>query len=91
MAGINNLVTAVIPLSLRKDVSAGLLAGLFDGFCYIGSAISTYGLGAVAENTGWTAVFYLFAAAACLPVFVALIAVPATMLRRRKTKNPPVQ
>lgn len=91
MAGINNLVTAVIPLSLRKDVSAGLLAGLFDGFCYIGSAISTYGLGAVAENTGWTAVFYLFAAAACLPVLVALIAVPATVLKRRKTKNPPVQ
>lgn len=87
MSGINNLVTTVIPLSLRQNVSAGLSAGLFDGFCYIGSAISTYGLGAVAEGTGWTTVFYLFAAAACIPVLFAFVAIPVTVVRRRKGKS----
>lgn len=90
MMGINNLITAVVPLSLRGRASAGLLSGLFDGFCYAGSAVSAYGIGAVADVTGWTAVFYLFAAAACVPVLYAAVAVPVTAFKRRKSgRNSP--
>ena len=84
MTGINNLIITVVPLSMRGRISAGLLAGLFDGFCYVGSAISTYGIGAIAESTGWNTVFYLFAACACVPVLVAAVVLPLSLARRNK-------
>ena len=38
-------------------MNSGLFAGVLNGFCYLGSTISSYGLGAIADNFGWTAVF----------------------------------
>ena len=84
MTGINNLITAVVPLSMRGRISAGVLAGLFDGSCYVGSAISTYGIGAIAENTGWNAVFYLFAACACASALIAAVVLLLSIVKRNK-------
>ena len=58
MAGVNNIVTSMVPLNLKEQgANSGLLAGLLNGCCYLGSTISSYGLGAVADNFGWRAVF----------------------------------
>ncbi|MBP3437055.1 MAG: MFS transporter [Clostridia bacterium] len=68
-ASLNNLITAVFPLFMRSRGNSGLYAGVLDGFCYVGSAISSYGIGFVAENWGWNAVFYVllgFCTLACL-------------------------
>ncbi len=35
---------------------------VFNGFCYMGSTISSYGLGVIADNFGWVSVFYVLAA-----------------------------
>ena len=48
----------MIPLKMRDQVDSGRTAGLLNGFCYLGSTLSTYGLGYVAENSGWQAVLY---------------------------------
>ena len=54
MCGINGLITAIYPMSVDKRINAGMVAGLVDGFCYVGSAISGYGIGAISDGSnGW--------------------------------------
>ena len=56
-SGLNNLITSLFPMFMRGRVNSGLFAGILNGFCYLGSTISSYGLGVIAENYGWIAVF----------------------------------
>ena len=61
MAGINNVVTAMIPLYMKEKVgNSGRIAGILNGFCYLGSTLSAYGLGSIADAWDWNAVFILF-------------------------------
>lgn len=57
MSGINNVVTSMSPLYLRQYFNSGRTAGLLNGCCYIGSTLSSYLLGVIADNGGWTNVF----------------------------------
>ena len=56
-SSLNSLITSIFPLFMRGKVNSGLFAGVLNGFCYLGSAMSSYGLGAIADHLGWTAVF----------------------------------
>ena len=61
MSAVNGVITSMIPLYMREKLgNSGMIAGVLNGFCYLGSTISSYGLGAMAEGWGWTAVFVLF-------------------------------
>jgi len=63
--GVNNIVTSIAPLFLRNYMNPGISAGVLDGFCYIGSAVTTYALGTVADRYDWgTVITLLFAVAA---------------------------
>lgn len=57
MAGVNNIITSMVPLSLRENGNSGKIAGILNGFSYLGSTISSYGLGLIAETFDWIAVF----------------------------------
>lgn len=57
-SSLNSLVTSIFPLFMRNYVNSGLFAGVLNGFCYVGSTLSSYGLGVIADNFGWTAVFW---------------------------------
>ena len=57
MASVNNVITSMIPLKLKDRVNSGKLAGILNGFCYLGSTLSAYGLGIIADNFGWNSVF----------------------------------
>ncbi len=68
-SSLNSLITSIYPLLMREKINSGSFAGILNGFCYLGSTISSYGLGVIADNFGWTAVFYTltgFCALACL-------------------------
>lgn len=56
---LNSLVTSVFPMFMRGRVNSGLFAGILNGFCYLGSTISSYGLGVIAEAFGWISVFWV--------------------------------
>ena len=56
-SSLNSLITSIFPMFMREKVDSGRFAGILNGFCYIGSTISAYGLGVIADNFGWTAVF----------------------------------
>ena len=61
-SSLNSLITSIYPIFMRGKVDSGFYAGMLNGFCYLGSTISAYGLGYIAEHFGWTAVFYLLIA-----------------------------
>lgn len=76
MSGSNNIITSKLPLRYKDKANAGLLAGILNGCCYIGSTLSSYGLGVVADNYGWNSVFYLLifcSVLCCVISFVNLI------------------
>ena len=53
----NTLITSIFPLFMKGKVNSGLVAGMLNGFCYLGSTLSSYGLGTIADKFGWLAVF----------------------------------
>ena len=57
-SSLNSLITVIFPLFMRGKGNSGFFAGILNGFCYVGSTISSYGLGAIADNFGWTYVFW---------------------------------
>ncbi len=64
-AALHSAITSVFPLFMRGE-NAGTIAGLVDGFAYIGSAISAYGLGELADRYGWNTVFWVLLAICAL-------------------------
>lgn len=58
-SSLNSLLTSIFPMFMRGRVNSGLFAGILNGFCYLGSTISSYGLGVIAENFSWIAVFWV--------------------------------
>ena len=58
-SSLNSLITSIFPIFMREKVNSGLFAGVLNGFCYVGSTISSYGLGLIADNFGWISVFWL--------------------------------
>lgn len=74
MSGVNNIITSIFPMLYASKGSAGTLAGVLDGFCYVGSAITAYGLGAISEKFGnWNTVFYLFIAVCAIMMLICLV------------------
>lgn len=72
MAGVNNVITSMMPLYWKEKVNSGQLAGVLNGFCYLGSTLSSYGLGAIADFGGWNAVFWLLFVLCIVAVVMAV-------------------
>ena len=62
MSMINNVITSMFALDYRRLLNAGFAAGLLNTFCYIGSTVTSYTLGAVSQSRGWNAVFIIMLA-----------------------------
>ena len=85
MHAVNNAITSMAPLYMREQLDSGLLAGVLNGCCYVGSTISSYGLGWVADHFGWNGVFLLLLAVTGIPVVTAALVGAAG----KKTKPQP--
>jgi OPA family glycerol-3-phosphate transporter-like MFS transporter len=80
MSAVNNVITSIIPLYMRDSMEPGLLAGVLDTFCYVGSMLSTGLLGYISDRSSWDGVFlclFLFGAGA-----FAACAVSAVNIKR---------
>ena len=73
MAGINNVITSMAPLYWKDKINSGMLAGILNGFCYVGSTISSYGLGLVADSYGWNVVFWLLCVLCVVCVVIGIV------------------
>ena len=77
MSASNNTITSIMPFSYKDRANSGFIAGILNGFCSIGSAISPVLLGAMFEYFGnWDSVFIgvlivaLIAMIICFTTFV---------------------
>ena len=68
----NSTITSIFPLYMKGKVNSGMIAGVLNGFCYVGSTISSYGIGVVADAYGWTAVFWLLFGVAAFVVALSV-------------------
>lgn len=82
MSAVNNVVTSMVPLGMKDKVNSGMLAGVLNGFCYLGSTISSYGLGSVADAWGWNAVFYLLLSVVALCAVIGVSFNVVSRIRR---------
>lgn len=73
VSSCNSTITSIFPLFMKGKVNSGMIAGILNGFCYVGSTASSYGLGLVADHFGWTAVFWLLFGACAVVAAFALI------------------
>ncbi len=84
MASINNLVTAIAPLYLRDKINTGFLAGIIDGCCYVGSALSSISFALVKEISGtWSNLFIILTVICLIPVIVSAV---YTLCNKLKSK-----
>ncbi len=68
-----NTTTIQVPLTFKGKFDAGFLAGITNGACYVGTALATYVLGAMADTVGWTGSFILLTVIAAVSVIIALL------------------
>ena len=71
-SAINNVITSMAPMYLKEQFNSGMLAGVMNGLCYVGSTLSAYGLGAFADSRGWNDVFLFLASLSAVCVAVSL-------------------
>ena len=84
VSSVNSLITSVFPLYMKGKMNSGMLAGVLNGMCYVGSTISSYGLGAVADAWSWTVVFYVLLVACGLVVLLSAGYGVAKLIKNKK-------
>lgn len=88
MSGVNNIITSMAPLYWKNRVNSGMLAGVLNGFCYLGSTLSSYGLGAVADYFGgWNAVFVVLLSLCSFAVVAAVVYTLVKAYANKKKKQ----
>jgi OPA family glycerol-3-phosphate transporter-like MFS transporter len=70
--GINSVLTSIMPLAMRDKMNTGFLAGLMNATCYIGSTVSAYGLGKIADGASWNFVIQLLFMASFAAVLLSV-------------------
>ena len=84
MGVVSNMTTVQVPLRLRGKFDTGFLAGFLGGACYVGTALATYVLGAVADKRGWTGALWLLVG---LAAFAALLSLLYLFVDRKQNKT----
>lgn len=87
MSGVNNIVTSMVPLYWKDKINSGKAAGILNGFCYLGSTISSYGLGIIADHWDWTAVFWTLLGLAFVATMVGFIYEMVQKIKVKPLKN----
>jgi sugar phosphate permease len=84
----NSLITSVIPMQLRDKANSGFIGGILNGCCYLGSTISSVGLGAIADAYGnWSPVFVLLLILGGSAAVVSTVCAIVIKIRNKKRLN----
>ena len=84
--GSASAIVSIFPLSMREKISSGVLAGILNGCAYLGSGLSSYVLGKIADVTGgWDSVFFTLLGAACSMLLFG--GVCETVIRKRAKRK----
>lgn len=73
MLGINTMIIGLIPLYFARANQVSTVTGLLNALAYLGSAISTYGFGALSEYAGWNMTIVVWCLVAALGIVACLM------------------
>lgn len=85
--GATTVLITIMPLSIRDRVNPGVLSGIINASAYIGSTVSAYGLGSVADTLGWHSVVRILLFSALGSTVLAGGAMLVNALCRNKNEN----
>ena len=84
----NSLITSIIPMQLRDKANSGFIGGILNGCCYLGSTISSVGLGAIADAYGsWSPVFVLLLILGGSAAVISTVCAIVIKIRNKKRLN----
>ncbi len=83
MVAINHIFLTLVPVSFASYGRSATMAGLLDAVAYAGSAVSSYGFGAIADNIGWNKTISVWLGIS----FVALVLCAFVIRRWEKFKK----
>ena len=73
---------------MKGKINSGKMAGILNGCCYLGSTITSYGLGFIADHFGWYPVFWLlFGVCIAVCVIACVYSVIKVNLKRKAKKT----
>lgn len=85
MEGINLMIVSLFPMRYSKYGRAATISGFFNFITYAGTAISTYGIGILAEYFGWGAALLAWVALAAAAVLVCAVVVRVQKREKSET------
>ncbi|MBP3361354.1 MAG: MFS transporter [Clostridia bacterium] len=60
MHGVNLLLICMVPAYFKKYGNVSTISGVLNSCTYIGSAVSTYGIAVLSENSGWKFTIFIW-------------------------------
>ncbi len=87
MSAINNVITSMMPMYSRDKLNSGMISGVLNGFCYVGSTLSSYGLGAIADSNGWDSVFTVLLIACAVSVVTAIVFLITNIIIQKRVQS----
>ncbi len=75
MMGINTLLVSMMPAYYAKYGVCSSMSGILNASAYVGSALSSYGNGAVVDRYGWNSIMYIWCVCAVVGVLMCAFAV----------------
>ena len=75
LVGANLMIINLMPIHFGAIGRASSVTGIFNSACYLGSALSSYGIGFVSERWGWTAAMVFLLCFAVLTLLTSLAGV----------------
>ena len=84
MEGINTMIVSLFPMRFGKYGRTATVSGFFNFITYAGTAISTYGVGLLAERFGWGSALLAWVTLAAAALLIC-IAVARVQRRGQKT------
>lgn len=77
MHGINLMLITIVPKRFAKSGRVSTFSGILNSCTYVGAAIATYGVAALAERFNWGVTILVWAAVAVVGFAVCIAVVPA--------------
>lgn len=73
MLGVNIMLISLIPLYFSAMNKVATITGILNSLAYVGSAISSYGIGIMAQTMGWSFTIFIWFILALIGIGVCLI------------------
>ncbi len=76
MFGTNLMMITAVPANFVKYGKVSTLTGVLNAFTYLGSALSTYGVGAISEHFGWESTLTAWLICALIGTLFCALSIP---------------